>query len=66
MPTEDAIPAPGAEFSVILRTCINLRFCHQRLTLQVPKREIFVTELFTLSDSICIGDLRIEPKNSFV
>jgi hypothetical protein len=26
--------------------------------LKVPKREIFVTELFTLSDPIWIGDLR--------
>jgi hypothetical protein len=33
---------------------------------KVPKREIFVTELFTLSDSIWIGDLRTEPKNPFV
>ncbi len=35
-------------------------------TLKVPKREIFVTELFTLSDPIWIGDMRIEPKNLFV
>jgi hypothetical protein len=35
-------------------------------SLKVPKREIFVTELFTLSDPICIADLRIEPKNAFV
>jgi hypothetical protein len=34
--------------------------------LKVPKREIFVTELITLSDPIWIGDLRIEPKNPFV
>jgi hypothetical protein len=33
------------------------------MTLKVPKREIFVTELFTLSDPIWIGDMRIEPKN---
>ncbi len=36
------------------------------LKLKVPKREIFVTELFILSDPIWIGDLRIEPKNPFV
>ncbi len=30
--------------------------------LKVPKREIFVTELFILSD-IWVGDLRNEPKN---
>jgi hypothetical protein len=34
--------------------------------LKVPKREIFVTELFTLSDPIWIGDLRTEPRNLFV
>jgi hypothetical protein len=28
--------------------------------------EIFVTELFTLSIPMCIGDLRTEPKNPFV
>jgi hypothetical protein len=32
----------------------------------VPKCEIFVTELFTLSDPIWEGDLRTEPKNLFV
>jgi hypothetical protein len=32
--------------------------------LKVPKREIFVTELFTLSDSIWIGDMRTEPKKT--
>ncbi len=31
-------------------------------TLKVPKREIFVTELFILSDPIWVGDLRTEPK----
>ncbi len=35
-------------------------------TLKVPKREIFVTELFTLSDPIWIGDMRTEPKKPFV
>jgi hypothetical protein len=34
--------------------------------LKVPKREIFVTELFVLSDPIWVGDLRNEPKNPFV
>jgi hypothetical protein len=34
--------------------------------LNVPKREIFVTELFTLSDPTWTGDLRTEPKNPFV
>ncbi len=29
--------------------------------LKVPKREIFVTELFTLRDPIWIGDMRTEP-----
>jgi hypothetical protein len=32
----------------------------------VPKREIFVTELFTLSDPIWVGDLGTEPKNRFL
>jgi hypothetical protein len=34
--------------------------------LKVPKREMFVTELFTLSNPIWIGDLRTEPKNTFL
>ncbi len=34
--------------------------------LKVPKREIFVTELFMLSDPIWVGDLRNEPKKPFV
>jgi hypothetical protein len=33
--------------------------------LKVPKREIFVTELFILSDPIWVGDLRTEPKKTF-
>jgi hypothetical protein len=35
-------------------------------SLKVPKREIFVTELFILSDPIWVGDLRNEPKKPFV
>jgi hypothetical protein len=31
--------------------------------LKVPKREIFVTELFTLSDSIWVGELGTEAEN---
>jgi hypothetical protein len=34
--------------------------------LKVPKREIFVTELFILSDPIWVGDLRTETKKPFV
>jgi hypothetical protein len=34
-----------------------------KVGLKVPKREIFVTELFTLSDPIWIGDMYTEPKN---
>ena len=30
--------------------------------LKVPKREIFVTELFILSEPIWVGNLRTEPK----
>ncbi len=33
---------------------------------KVPKREMFVTEIFTLSDPIWKDDLRTEPKNPFV
>jgi hypothetical protein len=33
--------------------------------LKVPKRGKFVTELFTLSDPIWIGDMRTEPKKPF-
>jgi hypothetical protein len=36
-----------------------------KVPLKVPKREIFVTELSTLSDPIWVGDLRNEPKNPF-
>ena len=35
-----------------------------QLELKVPKREIFVTELFILSDPIWVGDLRTEPKKT--
>jgi hypothetical protein len=35
------------------------------MILKVPKREIFVTELFILSDPIWVGDLRPEPKKPF-
>ncbi len=36
------------------------------LCLRVPKPEIFLTELFILSDPIEISDLRTEPKNQFM
>jgi hypothetical protein len=48
----------------VLRS-VGLSFIKSSL-LKVPKREIFVTELFTLSDPIWIGDLRTELKNPFV
>jgi hypothetical protein len=35
-------------------------------SLKVPKREIFVTELFTLSDPIWIDDMRTDKKKTFV
>ena len=38
---------------------------HAWAPLKVPKREIFVTELFVLSDPIWVGDLRNEPKKPF-
>jgi hypothetical protein len=34
--------------------------------LKVPKRKIFETELFILRDPIWVGDLRTEPKKTFV
>jgi hypothetical protein len=34
--------------------------------LKVPKLEIFMTELFILSDPIWVGDLGTETKNLFV
>jgi hypothetical protein len=37
-----------------------------RHPLKVPKREIFMTELFILSDPSWVGDLRSEPDRSFV
>ena len=37
-----------------------------RKALKVPKREIFVTELFILRDPILVGDLSNEPKKLFV
>jgi hypothetical protein len=41
--------------------------CHvKKLLLKVPQHEIFLTELFILSDPIWIGDLRTEPKYPFV
>ncbi len=36
------------------------------VSLKVPKREIFETELFTRSDLIWIGDMRTEPIKPFV
>ena len=39
---------------------------HTWAPLKVPKREIFVTELFTRSDPIWIGDMRTEPIKPFV
>ncbi len=37
-----------------------------KLGLKVPKREIFVTELFILSAPIWVGNLRTELKKPFV
>jgi hypothetical protein len=41
---------------------IEWPFVFRRCYLKVPKREIFVTELFTLSDPIWVGDMQ---KNQF-
>ncbi len=43
----------------------NIRF-RAIIRLKVPKREIFVTELFIQSDPIWVGDLRTEPKKPLV
>ncbi len=53
-------------FNFSLGKCSSLFNCFQVDYLKVPKREIFVTEIFILSDPIWIGDLRNEPKNPFV
>ncbi len=37
-----------------------------KIEVKVPKPEIFVTELFILSDPIWVGDLRNEPKKPVV
>ena len=50
---------------LVVQKCIKTRFSPLQ-TLKVPKREIFVTELFILSDPIWVGDLRNEPKKPFV
>jgi hypothetical protein len=39
---------------------------HDLSTLKVRKREIFVPELYTLSEPIWVGDLGTEAKNPFV
>jgi hypothetical protein len=39
---------------------------YECVNLKVPKREIFETELFILSDPIWVGDLRTEAKKPFV
>jgi hypothetical protein len=47
-----------------LQTCdLSMVNC---VWLKVPKREIFVTELYTLSDPIWVGDLETEAKNPFL
>jgi hypothetical protein len=44
----------------------NLSLLHSSLSLKVPKREIFVTEILILSDPIWVGDLKNDPKKPFV
>jgi hypothetical protein len=44
----------------------NNKKLFDNIILKVPKREIFVTELFILSDPIWVGGLRNEPKKPFV
>jgi hypothetical protein len=61
---------------IIFTEIINIRklvYFHKKILsifkqqyLKVPKRGIFVTELFTLSDPTWVGDLRNEPKKPFV
>ncbi len=55
----------GAPF-VAKETSFTLKKTCIISSLKVPKREIFVTELFILSDPIWVGDLRNEPKKTFV
>jgi hypothetical protein len=55
-------------------TCSKYRFMHaiygiycilHGICLKVPKCEIFITELYTLSDPIWVGDLGSEAKHQF-
>jgi hypothetical protein len=54
------------EDEVAVATITQAPSARARTSLKVPKREIFVTELFILSDPIWVGDLRNEPKKTFV
>jgi hypothetical protein len=42
------------------------KLSHACVPLKVPKREIFITELYILSYPNWVGDLRTEPKIPFV
>ncbi len=42
------------------------RNSHNTEPLKVPKHEIFVTEIYTLSDPSWVGDLGTEAKNPFL
>jgi hypothetical protein len=57
-------------YSGAWRTMIHEKNLKQKyrdtVPLKVPKREIFVTELFILSDTTWVCDLRTEPKKPFV
>jgi hypothetical protein len=59
----------GPYFTAARKAVDELRlilFLTNSQSLKVPKREIFVTELFILSDPIWVGDLRTETKKPSV
>ncbi len=59
-------PGNNTKFALTVRAAKYDIRCMCRETLKVPKLEIFVTELFILSDPIWVGDLRTEPKKPHV
>jgi hypothetical protein len=60
------VPAEAVYFMQAQVVARRIKIVVVRVPLKVPKREIFVTELFLLSDPIWVGDLRTEPKKHFM
>ncbi len=56
---------PARQTFLELKSSSRTKDCEPKRVLKVPKREIFVTEIFTiftLTNPIWVGDLRHEPK----